>query len=93
MDLQLFAIPMLLCAAAFGALRFAKRVAFAGHGFVSNNYLFVNQQNTSHSSVFLLHKAEPQRFSPNKLQSQSRTAIRRSGSFVLNFMFNLIHFR
>ncbi|MBR4620738.1 MAG: hypothetical protein IKO46_07120 [Salinivirgaceae bacterium] len=46
MELLTLAIPMLLYAAAFGALRFAKRVAFAGHGFVSNNYLFVNQQNT-----------------------------------------------
>ncbi len=46
MDLQLFAIPMLLCAAAFGALRFAKRVAFAGYCFVGNYYFIVNQRNT-----------------------------------------------
>ena len=86
MDLLTLAIPILLCAVAFGALRFAQRVAFAGHGFVGNYYFIVNQQNTP--PIFLLHKAEPQRFSPNKLQSQSHTAIRRSGFLVLNFMFN-----
>ena len=42
----MFAIPMLLCTAAFGALRFAKREAFVGQCFVNNNYLVVNQQIT-----------------------------------------------
>ena len=46
MDLFTLAIPILLCAVAFGALRFAQRVAFAGHGFVGNYYFIVNQQNT-----------------------------------------------
>ena len=91
MDLFTLAIPMLLCAAAFGALRFAKRVAFAGYCFVDNCYFIVNQQNTP-PPFSLLHKAEPQRFSPNNLQLQSHAAIRRSGFFVLNFMFNLILF-
>ena len=55
--------------------------------FVGNYYFIVNQQNTP-PLFSLLHKAEPQRFSPNKLQSQSHAAIRRSGFLVLNFMFN-----
>ena len=46
MDLFTLAIPMLLYAAAFGALRFAKRVAFAGYCFAGNNYFIVNQRNT-----------------------------------------------
>ncbi|MBO7495203.1 MAG: hypothetical protein J6T98_01505 [Salinivirgaceae bacterium] len=45
MELLTLAIPMLLCAAAFGALRFAKRFAFAGYCFVGNYYFIVNQQN------------------------------------------------
>jgi hypothetical protein len=37
MELLTLAIPMLLYAAAFGALRFAKRVAFVGYCFAGNN--------------------------------------------------------
>lgn len=48
MDLLTLAIPILLCAVAFGALRFAQHVAFAEHGFVGNYYFIVNQQNTPH---------------------------------------------
>ncbi|MBR5644942.1 MAG: hypothetical protein IKW77_12250 [Salinivirgaceae bacterium] len=46
MELLTLAIPMLLCAAAFGALRFAKRVAFVGYCFAGNYYFIVDQQNT-----------------------------------------------
>ena len=46
MILQLFAMSLLLCAAAFGVLQLAKRVALTKFDFVNNNYLFVNQQNT-----------------------------------------------
>ena len=53
MELLTLAIPMLLCAAAFDALWFAKRVAFAGYRFIYNHYFVVNQQITPPPVFFI----------------------------------------